>query len=123
MKLATGVDLIETARIQAAIDRHGDRFLKRVFTPAELELCQGRSESLAVRFAAKEAVAKALGTGIGAISWQEVELLNDEQKAPRLVLTGAAAERARLLGLTVWSASLSHNLTQAIALVVGVGED
>ena len=123
MKLVTGIDLIETERIQAAIERHGARFLRRVFTPGELELCQGRPESLAVRFAAKEATAKALGTGIGQISWQEVEILNDEQKAPRLVLTGAAAERSRLLGLTIWSASLSHTLTQAIALVVGVGEE
>ncbi len=122
MKLATGVDLIETQRIQDAIDRHGERFLKRVFTPAEIDLCQGRPESLAARFAAKEAAAKALGTGIGDISWQEVEVLNDEQKAPLLLLSGAAAQRARLLGLTTWSASLSHNLTQAIALVVGIGE-
>ena len=122
MKLATGVDLIETQRIQDAIQRHGQRFLKRVFTPAEIDLCQGRPESLAARFAAKEAAAKALGTGIGDISWQEVEVLNDEQKAPLLQLSGAAAQRARLLGLTTWSASLSHNLTQAIALVVGIGE-
>ena len=122
MKLATGVDLIETQRIQDAIQRHGQRFLKRVFTPAEIDLCQGRPESLAARFAAKEAAAKALGTGIGDISWQEVEVLNDEQKAPLLLLSGAAAQRARLLGLTTWSASLSHNLTQAIALVVGIGE-
>ena len=122
MKLATGVDLIETQRIQDAIQRHGQRFLKRVFTPAEIDLCQGRPESLAARFAAKEAAAKALGTGIGDISWQEVEVLNDEQKAPLLLLSGAAAQRARLLGLTTWSASLSHDLTQAIALVVGIGE-
>ncbi len=106
MKLATGVDLIETQRIQDAIQRHGQRFLKRVFTPAEIDLCQGRPESLAARFAAKEAAAKALGTGIGDISWQEVEVLNDEQKAPLLLLSGAAAPRARLLGLTTWSCSV-----------------
>jgi holo-[acyl-carrier protein] synthase len=122
MKLATGVDLIEIDRIQAVLARHGSRYLERVFTPAEREACKGRPESLAVRFAAKEAVAKALGTGIGEISWQEVEILNDEQQAPQLILSGSAAERAQLLGLTTWSVSLSHNLTQAIALVVGVGQ-
>ena len=122
MKITTGVDLIEIDRIQAVIARHGSRYLQRVFTPAELVLCGNRPESLAVRFCAKEAVAKALGCGIGDISWQDVEVLNDEQKAPQLNLYGAAQERAQLLGLTAWSVSLSHSLTHAIALVVAAGE-
>lgn len=122
MKIATGVDLIEIDRIQTVIARHGSRYLKRVFTPAEIQLCAGRPESLAVRFAAKEAVTKALGSGIGDITWQDVEILNDELKAPQLHLHGAAEARAEMLGLTDWSVSLSHSLTHAIAMVVGVGE-
>ena len=122
MKIATGVDLIEIDRIQTVIARHGSRYLKRVFTPAEIELCANRPESLAVRFAAKEAVTKALGSGIGDITWQEVEVLNDELKAPTLQLHGAAAARAEMLGLTEWSVSLSHSLTHAIAMVVAVGD-
>jgi len=123
MKIATGVDLIEIDRIQAVIARHGKHYLERVFTAAEIELCANRPESLAVRFAAKEAVAKALGCGIGDISWQDVEVLNDELKAPQLNLRGAAEARAALLGLTAWSVSLSHSLTHAIAMVVAVGDD
>jgi len=122
MKIATGVDLIEIDRIETVLARHGKRYLERVFTSAEIELCGNRPESLAVRFAAKEAVAKALGCGIGEISWQDVEVLNDEMKAPQLTLRGAAEARAGLLGLTSWSVSLSHSLTHAVAVVVGVGE-
>jgi holo-[acyl-carrier protein] synthase len=122
MKIATGIDLIEIDRIQAVIARHGSRYLNRVFTPAEIELCGNRPESLAARFAAKEAVTKALGSGIGEITWQDVEILSDELKAPQLHLYGAAEARAKMLGLTDWSVSLSHSLTHAIAMVVGVGE-
>lgn len=72
--IKTGIDLIEISRIRSALLRYGERFLERVFTPAEITECQGKPESLAVRFAAKEAVVKALGTGIGPVSWCEVEL-------------------------------------------------
>ncbi len=122
MILRTGVDLIEIARIEEVVSRHGKHYLERIFTPAELERSGKRPESLAGRFAAKEAVAKALGSGIGDISWQEIEILGDEQNAPTLVLHGAAQQIARELGLTTWSLSLSHSLSQAIALVVAVGE-
>jgi holo-[acyl-carrier protein] synthase len=122
MILRTGVDLIEIARIEEVVARHGKHYLERIFTPAELERSGKRPESLAGRFAAKEAVAKALGSGIGDISWQEIEILGDEQNAPTLILHGAADQRARQLGLTTWSLSLSHSLSQAIALVVAIGE-
>jgi holo-[acyl-carrier protein] synthase len=121
MKIASGVDLIEIARIEEVVARHGKFYLERIFTPAELDYCGKRAESLAGRWAAKEAVAKALGTGIGDVSWQEIEILGDEQKAPVLNLYGAAEKKAQELGLTSWSVSISHNQSNAIALVVAIG--
>jgi holo-[acyl-carrier protein] synthase len=121
MKLATGVDLIEIARIDEVVARHGKHYLERVFTPAELEYCGKRAESLAGRFAAKEAVAKALGTGIGDITWKEIEILGDEQKAPKLTLHGKAEAKAKELGLTTWSVSISHSQSHSVALVVAIG--
>jgi len=119
--LRTGVDLIEVHRVAEAIERHGERFLNRVFTANELKECNGRIASLAVRFAAKEAVAKALGTGIGDVSWLEIEVRSDEKKAPYLVLSGEGEKLANQLGLKTWSVSLSHTENQAIAFVVAVG--
>lgn len=121
MKLATGVDLIEIARIEEVVARHGKHYLERVFTPAELEHCGKRSESLAGRFAAKEAVAKALGSGIGDVSWTEIEVLGDEQNAPILKLYGAAERKAQELGLMNWSVSISHSQSHSVAFVVAVG--
>jgi holo-[acyl-carrier protein] synthase len=118
MKLVTGVDLIEIARIDEVVTRHGKHYLERVFTPAELEYCGKRAESLAGRFAAKEAVAKALGTGIGDVSWKEIEILGDEQNAPILTLHGMAESKARELGLTTWSVSISHSQSQSVAIAV-----
>ncbi|MBP7963052.1 MAG: holo-ACP synthase [Caldilineaceae bacterium] len=126
MNLRTGVDLIEIARVAEAVSAHGDRFLERVFTPAELAYCRGRRESLAARFAAKEAVAKALGTGIWrqGVTWTDVEILsNPESGAPVLHLHGAAAALAQAQGLTVWSLSLSHDRSRAIAFVTAIGFD
>lgn len=123
--LRSGVDLIEINRVRAAIERHGTRFLMRVFTPAELHVCHQRAESLAARFAAKEAVAKALGTGIwrNNIEWTDIEIDRDEATgAPILRLHNAAAELAQTLGLTEWSLSLSHDRAQAIAFVVAIGQ-
>jgi holo-[acyl-carrier protein] synthase len=121
MKLATGVDLIEIARIEEVIARHGKHYLERIYTPAELEQCGRRAESLAGRFAAKEAVAKALGCGIGDVTWKEIEILGDEQNAPFLTLHGSAEYRAKELGLVAWSVSISHSQSHSIALVVMMG--
>ena len=121
MKLATGVDLIEINRIEEVIARHGKHYLERIYTPAELEQCGRRAESLAGRFAAKEAVAKALGSGIGDVSWKEIEVLGDEQHAPRLTLYGTAKQKADELGLTTWSVSISHSQSHSVALVVAIG--
>jgi holo-[acyl-carrier protein] synthase len=119
--LRTGVDTIEIERVRTAIERHGDRFLRRVYTPAELASCGGRVESLAARFAAKEAVAKALGTGIWrhGVSWTDIEIRRHrESGAPFLVLHNAAADQSDALGLREWSLSLTHDRRRAIAFVV-----
>jgi len=118
VNLRTGVDLIEISRVAEAIERHGDRFLNRVFTELEQRDCGGRINSLAVRFAAKEAAAKALGCGIGDVSWLEIEVRSDARKAPYLVLSGTGEKLAQELGLKTWSVSLSHTESQAIAFVV-----
>ncbi len=119
--LATGVDIIEINRIQQAVERHGQRFLKRIFTAEELEESAGNLSSLAVRFAAKEAVAKALGCGIGPVSWQEIEIRRGDARQPLLVLHGAAAEQASQQGLQIWSISLSHSLAYALATATAIG--
>ena len=119
--LATGVDLVEIERLKEVIQRHGERFLQRVFTPQELEEVGGNIASLAGRFAAKEAVSKALGTGIGPVSWREIEVLRGSQRQPVLRLYGSAAILAQQRELNKWSISLSHTGSYAIALVVAVG--
>ena len=120
--LSTGVDLIEIARVARVVARYGERFLGRVFTPAELADVGDSPASLAARFAAKEAVSKALGTGIGPITWGEIEILRGSRSEPTLYLHGSARKLADELGLTNWSVSLSHTHTHAIALVVVLGE-
>ncbi len=118
--LRTGVDLIEIERVRAAVEQHGQRFLQRVYTAAEIDCCRGRIESLAARFAAKEAVAKTLGTGLwrSGVAWTDIEVLKEASGAPSLRLHGAAAARAAELGLVTWAVSLSHDRKQAIAFVV-----
>ena len=121
MNLSSGVDLVEVARIRDAIDRHGERFIARIFTKAEQQECRGRVESLAARFAAKEAVSKALGCGIGDVSWLDIEVIGNENNAPHLYLHGEGENLAKKMGLSNWSVSLSHTESQAIAFVVAIG--
>jgi holo-[acyl-carrier protein] synthase len=122
--LYSGVDLVEIARIWAAIVRHRERFLTRVFTEREIAQCHERAESLAARFAAKEATAKALGTGIWRhnVSWTDIEVVRLDHGAPVLHLHNAALQRARLLGWTTWTVSLSHDRDRAIAFVVALSD-
>ncbi len=119
--LRTGIDIIEVARIDAAILRHGDRFFNRFYTHRELIDAEGRTPALAARFAAKEAAAKALGCGIGDVGWKEIEVVRDARRRPELVLHGAARARADLLGLIHWTVSLSHTHEHAMALVIAMG--
>jgi holo-[acyl-carrier protein] synthase len=123
VKLSTGVDLVEIERFQGAVERHGERFLGRVFTKRELGEVGHNLASLAARFAAKEAVAKALGTGIGPVAWKEIEVLRGDARQPLLELHGQAARLAETLCLHTWSLSLSHTHDYAMALVVAIGEE
>lgn len=121
--LTTGVDLIEIDRVERILERHGMRFLDRVFTRAEVAYSREQPGELAVRFAAKEAIAKALGVGMrmiarDGIAWQDAEVLGDHRGKPVVRLYGRAAARAHELGLTEWSISLSHTQDHAVAFVV-----
>jgi holo-[acyl-carrier protein] synthase len=118
--LAVGIDIIEVERLARGIARHGSRFCDRFFTTREQEQCGGRAASLAGRFAVKEAVGKALGTGIGDVMWKEVEIVNDERGRPVLALHGAAARLAAERGLRHWAISLSHTSTHAVGLAVAL---
>ncbi len=121
-EIVTGIDLIEIERFQSAIDRHGDRLLNKIFTPLELSDVGDKPASLAARFAAKEAVAKSLGTGIGPIGWQEIEIIRADTGQPILQLAGEAAQLASQRGLSNWSISLSHTRTYAVAVASAIGE-
>ena len=122
MVIGVGTDLMEIARIAHSVDRFGERFLRRVFTPREIEYCRRKknaAESLAARFAAKEAGAKALGTGISrGVGWLELEVLREPGDRPTLQLTGRAQDRARWLGVATISLSLSHSRDTALAVVI-----
>lgn len=115
---SVGVDIIEIERIAAAWQRFGQRFLRRIYTAREIAYCRGRVSELAARFAAKEAISKALGTGLNGISWVEMEVLADSRGKPYVVLHGRAAARAQDLGLSQWAISLSHHDSAAVAFVV-----
>jgi holo-[acyl-carrier protein] synthase len=121
--LRTGVDLIEIDRFISAYRRYDQRLLRRIFTPGELAENGENMASLAARFAAKEAVAKAFGTGIGHISWHDIEICRGRSGEPILHLHGAAQKMAEDNHLTLWSLSLTHTQSHAIALVVALGEE
>lgn len=123
--LSVGVDIVEIGRLKRAIERWGQRFLDRVYTPREQAFCRGRAPELAARFAAKEAISKALGTGIigrEGVNWRDMEVLPDRRGKPLVYLHGRARRRAEELGLTQWAISLSHEREMAIAFVVASGE-
>jgi holo-[acyl-carrier protein] synthase len=121
--LAVGVDIVEISRIEAILERHGDRFLGRVYTVGELAYAKGRLSALAARWAAKEAAAKALGTGIGQMGFRDIEVVCDTHGKPELVLHGEAARLAAQLGLERFALSLSHAADHALAFVVAQGAE
>ncbi len=120
--LRTGVDLVDIERFISACSRYQERLLSRLFTPTELSQNHRNMASLAARFAAKEAVVKALGTGIGPVAWQEIEICRGASGEPLLHLYGSALALAVELRLTNWSLSLSHTHNQAIAFVIAADE-
>lgn len=122
MTIRSGIDTIEISRLAEIRKPIRERFIKRVFTPKEIIQAKNRDEALSGLFAAKEAVSKALGTGIGVVSWQDIEILHLPSGEPTLVLHGKAEQTARQLGLDDWSISISHDRNKAIALAVAVGK-
>jgi holo-[acyl-carrier protein] synthase len=122
MIVGTGIDLVEIVRIHRSIERYGPRFLNRVYTSGEQAYCLRKrksAESFAARFAAKEAGAKALGTGISfGVSWLELEVVRELSGRPTLRFHGRAAQIAARLGVARAALSLTHTATLAQASVV-----
>ena len=122
MIVGTGIDLAEVPRLAAAIDRFGDRFLRRIFTPDEIRYCESKAnrvERYAARFAAKEAGLKAIGTGWRrGVSWTDVEVRREPGGRPTLVFHGKAADFAAKLGVKRVSLSLTHTREHAMAQVI-----
>ncbi len=117
-----GLDIIEISRIEQALIRFGVRFLQRVYTPVEIAFCRNRPPELAARFAGKEAVMKALGTGVRGVGWREIEITLDDLGKPLVQLHGRARVRSQVIGLDVLSISLSHSREYALASVMGTLE-
>lgn len=125
--VGTGTDIVEIDRVQRSIERFGQAFLERVFTPGEIRYCQARNkgaaESFAARFAAKEAAAKALGTGMArGVGWKEIEVVRQAGERPTVRFSGRAGQHAERLGVTAAHLSLTHDRTSAMAMVVLEGE-
>jgi holo-[acyl-carrier protein] synthase len=118
-----GVDVVDLVAFKRQIAVVGDRFLARLLTPVEIDHCRGRLEQLATRIAAKEAVAKVLGTGFRGVRWHEIEVRTAANGAPSLGLVGAAALAARRLGLDSIEVSCSHEGRFAVAVAVGESGD
>jgi holo-[acyl-carrier protein] synthase len=118
-KISVGVDIIEIGRIEQAVSSWHGSFLKRIYTEAELATSKNDPSSLAARFAAKEAVMKALGTGAMGIGWKDIEILCNSDGAPFVRLYGRACDKAREIGVSQFSLSMSHSKQYAVAMVVG----
>ena len=122
MIVGTGIDIVEVPRLAETIARFGERFLKRIFTDAEIHYCDSKAnrvERYAARFAAKEAALKAIGTGWrNGIAWRDVEVRREPGGRPNLAFHGRAAEIAARLGMKRASLSLSHTAQQAVAQVI-----
>ncbi len=123
MEMAVGIDVILISRVQRVLDRHPQRFLRRVFTPEEVAFCRGRVAELAARFAAKEATMKALGTGARGLAWREIEVLPNRRGKPLVYLHGLAKKRGEQIGLRGLDVSLTHDAGLAIAVVAGMADE
>jgi phosphopantetheine--protein transferase-like protein len=122
MILRSGIDTIEISRLDDIQPAIRERFIQRVFTEIEIKQARGRTEMLSGLFATKEAVSKALGTGIGAVHWRDIEVIHLPTGQPTVKLHGMAAKVAQELGLTQWSVSISHDRDKAVAVAVALGE-
>ena len=122
MILRSGIDILEISRLDEINPAIRERFITRVYTPEEIAQAKNHSDTLTGLFSAKEAVSKALGTGIGAIRWQDIEILHLPSGQPIVRLHGQAKIVADQLGLTTWSISISHDRDRVVAMAVAVGE-
>jgi holo-[acyl-carrier protein] synthase len=123
MIVGTGIDIAEVLRIRHSIERFGDRFLQRIYTEGEIRYCDSKAnrfERYAARFAAKEAAMKALGVGLGAFGFHDVEVVREPSGAPSLALTGGAAALAASLGVTGFRISITHTDRTAEAVVAAL---
>ena len=115
--IKVGIDIIEIKRIQNVKSKYPDRFLKKIFTENEIIYCRNRSPQLAARFAAKEAMMKALGTGIRGVSWKDIEVIRYRGQAPQIKLSGRGEKVGERIGLKNASLSISHSREYAVACV------
>jgi holo-[acyl-carrier protein] synthase len=120
VNIAVGVDIIEVDRVRKVYEHHGERFLARVFTEDEIRQCRGKVTRLAGRFAVKEAISKALGTGLHGVAWREMEVVQLRSGRPTVRLHGKARQRAAQLGLTGFDVSIADLQTFSIAIAVAV---
>lgn len=120
VNVAIGVDIIEVERVRKVYEHHGERFLKRIFTEIEIRQCRGKVTRLAGRFAAKEAISKALGTGLHGVAWREMEVVQLRSGRPTVRLHGNAKKRAELLGLTAFDVSIADLQAFSIAIAVAL---
>lgn len=121
MILRSGIDTIEISRLQEVKPEIRKRFISRVFTKQEIAQANNRNDALSGLFAAKEAVSKALGTGIGRVAWQDIEIIHLISGQPTVHLHGHAKIVAEQIGLEEWSVSISHDRSKAVALAVAIG--
>jgi holo-[acyl-carrier protein] synthase len=125
MIIGTGIDIVQNKRIENLINKYGNHFLKKIYTETEIEYCHSKKRfvsSFAARFAAKEAVLKALGTGMRNNSWQEIEVVNNELGKPEILLNKKAAKRAEKLKVSSIFISISHEKEYSIAQIIMEGE-
>lgn len=120
VNVAVGIDIIEVERVRKVFEHHGERFLKRVFTELEILQYRGKVRRLAGLFAAKEAISKALGTGIHGVAWREMEIVHLRSGRPSVRLHGNAKRRAELLGISAFDVSMADLKDFSIAIAVAI---
>jgi holo-[acyl-carrier protein] synthase len=120
VNVAVGVDIIEVDRVRKVYEHHGERFLQRVFTENEIRQCRGKITRLAGRFAVKEAISKALGTGLHGVAWREMEVVQLRSGRPSVRLHGNAKKRAEQLGLSGFDVSIADLQAFSIAIAVAI---
>jgi holo-[acyl-carrier protein] synthase len=123
VNIAVGIDIIEVDRVRKVFERHGERFLRRIYTEAEIRQCRGKATRLAGRFAAKEAISKALGTGLRGVAWREMEIVQLRSGRPTVRLYGKAKQRAELLGISAFDVSIADLAQFSIAVAIAAQTD